>query len=273
MKKLMTLAAVAAIAIGAYGKPPKHAPKLPEDSRAAAHLAAARAYVTNDAVSAVGYAAFHHYTNAALYAEMDAVLAAKPPLFVLCCITTNRAVRYPRTYAAALEAYAATKPNLVKFVRPLGRFSAGALNKRPPAERVAVYVEKPLYDAEKLREFRTRVGAALGKLIVPTLRKQGKAVTTGPDGRSPVKEYADRISAALDAPRFAGLQEILDEMGIDAKIDLSYLPPDEKVAALRDAILAGTRPLTKLSGRDISLCLGTAAYNAFVEAYNGGTRE
>ena len=271
MKKTMILAAAAAIAFGAFGAPPK-VTKVPEDGRFAAHVAAARAYVTNEAVSAVGFYPFHYYTNAAHYAELDVILAAKPPLVVLCVTSTNRLARYPRTFAAALEAYAATKPHLVRFARQHGVFAMRAFRRLPPAEQAAICVEKPIFDTDKLKMFRTQVGRALGKLIVPTLRKQGKAVTTGPDGRSPVKEYAERISAALDAPRFAGLQDILDEMGVDATVDLSYFPSEEKVAAMRDAVLAGTRPLSGKKRFVLSVCLGTAAYNAFVEAYNGGTR-
>ena len=263
MKKLMIIAALAATFA---------ANAATTEEWEAKRLAEAREYVSDTSISDIGYYPFNGTTNPAFCAKLDAILKDRPPLWTLffCRGGSANAKLFPLTFAAAKTAWADKKPMAVKFAEIEGG-NTRAYQSLSPAERVALLVEKP-FVSRNYKFTQKALGDNLGKLIVPAFRRQGKAVTTGPDGRSPVKEYADRISAVLNAPRFAGLNEILADLGVNATLDLSYLPTDAKIAKLREDILAGEKPLDKRNEALLSLCLGTAAYNDFVAEYNGGTR-
>ena len=227
----------------------------------------ARAYVTNDALAAEqAYIGGLISTNSAYCAELDDILVVKPPLYVLHSVKCATTV--PRTYAAAITKYAESKPAMVKAAT-----EGTQVHLLKAADRVEWYVEyhsSYLTGKNALKSFKAAVGECLGKLIDRTLRRQGKSVVTRPDGTSPVKEYAERISAALDAPRFTGLNDILAEMGIRARFDVSHLGTADQANALMEEIMDGEKELNGQAEFIITTALGVAAYNQFVERYNGG---
>ena len=106
------------------------------------------------------------------------------------------------------------------------------------------------------------------KVIKKWLRRQGKSFVTK-DGVNPCAVYMERLTAALNAPRFAGLNDWLEEMGISERIDLSLFPSEAEVLTLRERILDADEELTEYKKTLLHLCLGVDSYNAFVKEYNG----
>lgn len=99
------------------------------------------------------------------------------------------------------------------------------------------------------------------------IRAQGKSFVTK-NGVNPCESYMTSLTAALNAPRFAGLDEWLKGVGCKG-IDLSRLPTEEYVAQLKTDILNGDKHMTDYNRGILFVCLGVDGYNAFVREYNG----
>jgi hypothetical protein len=76
------------------------------------------------------------------------------------------------------------------------------------------------------------------------------------------------LTAALNAPRFAGLDMWLRSVGCKG-VDLSKMPSEEDVAKLREDILYGRKDMTPFNKSILYVCLGVDGYNKFVKEYNG----
>ena len=99
------------------------------------------------------------------------------------------------------------------------------------------------------------------------IRAQGKSFVTK-DGVNPCESYMTSLTTALNAPRFAGLDEWLKGVGCKG-IDLSRLPTEEYVAKLKTDLLNGDEHMTDYNRGVLLVCLGVDGYNAFVREYNG----
>jgi len=232
-------------------------------------LARARVYVTNNVRAELsGYSISGVVvSNDAFRAELDQILAAKPPLRVMRSLKVKELM--PLTFAAGKVYYAQSRPHLIARAEdPVGYLV------RPVEDQIAWRVEafhpRAQTDAEKFRKI---LGIQFGRLIVRHLRKQGKAVTTM-NGVNPVKVEADRISAALNAPRFEGLNAILAEYGIEATFDADALgiPSVADAEQLAEKMMSGEIKRPDIYFGKLSVALGVEAFNAFTERYNGGTR-
>jgi hypothetical protein len=106
------------------------------------------------------------------------------------------------------------------------------------------------------------------KGIKRKLREQGRSFVTK-NGISPVEVYLTRLNTALNAPRFAGLNEWLADLGYVERIDLSSLPSEKEVSTLKEAVLFGDSPFNASTKNLLYVCLGVDGYNAFVKEYNG----
>ena len=104
--------------------------------------------------------------------------------------------------------------------------------------------------------------------IKRALRKQGKSFVTK-DGINPCEVYMEKLNKALNAPRFIGLNEWLEELGYKSRIDTSKLPSETKIEALKDAIFYGEKTPNNADKTVLSICLGVDGYNEFVKKYNG----
>ena len=241
-----------------------------------AYLRSMNWHVTNDAYRAE-WIWFHVppfvSSNKTALAELDAIMEAKPPLSVIMYDKSVEIYRtlLPRTFAAAKAKYAQSKPHLVAFAD--GRQENPPPNKVLAAKTVESFV---VFSQGYVNGFRARLGNHLSKLIVPALRRHGMAITTGSDGVSPVKAYADRISAALNAPRFDGLNEILEYLDVPARLDLesARVPTSAEAEALAEKIMDGDTDINepRVNGGLLSAALGVDGFNAFLERYNGGKR-
>ena len=99
------------------------------------------------------------------------------------------------------------------------------------------------------------------------IRAQGKSFITK-NGVNPCESYMTSLTTALNAPRFAGLDEWLKGVGCKG-IDLSRMPTEECVAQLKTDILNGDKHMTDYNRGILLVCLGVDGYNAFVREYNG----
>jgi len=102
-------------------------------------------------------------------------------------------------------------------------------------------------------------------------RKNGKSVVEK-NGVNPLAPYMDGLMAALNAPRMEGLNQCLETIGIDKKVDLSVLPSEDKIYEMRESVLIANIDLTK-NGKaafDLMVCLGVDGYNEMVRKYNDG---
>ena len=119
----------------------------------------------------------------------------------------------------------------------------------------------------------TRTITSICKDIVPeikmALRKKGKSFISK-DDVNPVQDIIDRLTAALQAPRCAGLKEFVAEFYPDYTwIDFGFEPlTDEEVNALKDDVYYGQQDLTNLVSTKLLYYLGLDEYNAFIERYN-----
>jgi len=137
------------------------------------------------------------------------------------------------------------------------------------SEQMFVYVNYPAVDGDVQNDvFKKHIQNYATKAVRKYLRRQGKSFVTK-DGVNPCAQYLDRLNTALNAPRFAGLQEWITEMGINATFDTSYLPSEEEVAKLKNDILDGEKRMDTRDRRILLVCLGVDGFNAFVKEYNG----
>lgn len=99
------------------------------------------------------------------------------------------------------------------------------------------------------------------------IRSQGKSFVTK-NGVNPVADSIAGLTAALNAPRFAGLDAWLRNIGCKG-VDLSRMPSEEDVAKLREDVLFGRKDMGVRNKAILYVCLGVEGYNAFVKEYNG----
>lgn len=109
---------------------------------------------------------------------------------------------------------------------------------------------------------------AVVKAIRKYLRSQGKSFVTK-DGVNPCEELMKELNAALNAPRFKGLNAWMEKVGFTARIDESQLPTEEFVAQLKEDVLNGEKDMTENVAFVLKVNLGVEGYNAFVKEYNG----
>lgn len=105
------------------------------------------------------------------------------------------------------------------------------------------------------------------KAVKKYIRSQGRSFVAK-DGVNPCEEYMSGLTAALNAPRFAGLDAWLKSIGRKG-VDLSKLPTEEYVEKLKRDILDGDKDMNERNTTLLKACLGVDGYNAFVREYNG----
>ena len=106
------------------------------------------------------------------------------------------------------------------------------------------------------------------KVVKRWLRRHGKSFVTK-DGVNPCAEYIDALTASLNAPRLEGFAKWLSDMDVGKSVDLSKLPPQSEIEALKEKILDGDKEIDFDSKAIMTICLGVDGYNAFVKEFNG----
>ena len=117
-------------------------------------------------------------------------------------------------------------------------------------------------------EFQKRHGQSLVKKY---LYNQGKSFVTK-NGVNPCEPMLQRLNTALNAPRMNGFNEWLSDVGVNERMNLSFLPSDNEINQLKIAILVGEREPKSADLFNLYMCLSISDYNAFIERYNNGTK-
>ena len=106
------------------------------------------------------------------------------------------------------------------------------------------------------------------KSIRKALRRQGKSFVVK-NGVNPCEQYVTALTAALNAPRFNGIDAWCESLGMSFRLDTSRLPSAQDIEVLKEQILDGDKDPKPEDLYILNICLGTDGYNKFVKAYNG----
>ena len=156
----------------------------------------------------------------------------------------------------------------VSTLTPLALYTKGAEVDEMVRSMGEHIIPRCYIDINGIATFKSYVQKSATKTIKRKLREQGKSFVTK-DGVNPVEQYLTRLNTALNAPRFAGLNEWLAELGYKERIDLSRLPSEQEVEALKEAVMYGEKNMTGQVKIHLYVCLGVDGYNQFVKEYNG----
>jgi hypothetical protein len=155
-------------------------------------------------------------------------------------------------YASRLRRAGATLEDLIKVLSEYAAF---------PSSRSYMY-------ESSLSAMKQSIQKLASSIIKRKLREQGKSFVTK-NGVNPCEEYLTRLNAALDAPRFAGLNAWLEELGFEARINEAKMLSDEYIKELKEKIFYGEKTLTPFHKVILIVYLGVDGYNQFVKEYNG----
>lgn len=135
----------------------------------------------------------------------------------------------------------------------------------PIEERVNLYMEFHIW-AQSPAKYSTLVQNASAGLK-RKMREKGMPIVVK-DGVNPVQTEADVLSAAFNAPRFAGVKEWFakwypDYTWIDSEQDTA-----EEVNAFKDKVFYGEVPFDAKAQNYLRFYLGVEEYNKFVKEFN-----
>lgn len=100
------------------------------------------------------------------------------------------------------------------------------------------------------------------------MRQQGKSFVSG-DGKNPLQDELDALSAALNAPKFNGLKEWFAKWFPTYQWhDITFMT-DAQVKELQDKVFYGEIPFSIRIKSILLVHLGVDAFNEFVTQYNG----
>jgi len=111
--------------------------------------------------------------------------------------------------------------------------------------------------------------AAVPRAIKRRLRETGRSFVAKEGEENPVQKPLDELSAALNAPKMAGLAAWVKEWCPDHKWIEPKWMTDAELKELEDAVYYGERNFGGAERCMLQAHLGIDAYNAFVEKYNG----
>lgn len=105
------------------------------------------------------------------------------------------------------------------------------------------------------------------KEIKRRMRMQGMSITVK-DGVNPVQLEVDRLTAAFNAPRYAGVKEWFAKYYPEYTWVDSVQMTDEQVNKMKDDVFYGDRPFRNKEQAALRFYLGVEEYNKFVKAFN-----
>ena len=113
-----------------------------------------------------------------------------------------------------------------------------------------------------------RVMVLVQKEIKRKMREKGLSFIAK-DGKNPIQDEVDALSAAFNAPRHAGLKEWFAKWYPEYTWIDSAQATDAEVAAYKDAVFNGEKAFGKIEQSELRFYLGVEEYNRFVKLYNG----
>jgi len=211
----------------------------------------------------------------AVFAELDATMAERgflphwwwqhpvgwPKVSSRLAKATGADVAYPASYAMCARLGCALLPSSIAI-------HGGTLDDYATllSEAVAFPAKCSLPSAQ-IAQFRSNIQKAALPAVRRHIRQSGRSFVSK-DGVNPCEEYMTGLTAALNAPRFAGLDAWLKSIGYKG-VDLSKMPSEEEVAKLKDAVFYGDQLMNDRTKAILDVCLGVEGYNSFVREYNG----
>ena len=128
-------------------------------------------------------------------------------------------------------------------------------------------IQSPHLYSNDIEKEKAKIMALAVKAVKKRLREEGKTFIVGADGKNPVQEACDALTAALNAPKMAGVKAWV-ERWTDTKWQEPKWMSDADIEQLKDDIYYGQVPFTGNVKSTLCANIGVAAYNAFVEKYN-----
>ena len=128
-------------------------------------------------------------------------------------------------------------------------------------------IQSPHLYSNDIEKEKAKIIALAVKAVKKRLREEGKTFIVGADGKNPVQDACDALTAALNAPKMAGLGAWV-ERWTDTKWQEPKWMSDAEVEKLKDDIYYGQVTFTGNVKSTLCANIGVAAYNAFVEKYN-----
>ena len=182
--------------------------------------------------------------------------------------STGFASKYPLLFANYAKVYAETLPEVVPVIESV---IANPKSKDCQVKVAVINAYVGIWKSQSLADSNVKSLLQVAPFgIRHKIRSEGKSfVEKG--GINPVQERIDRLTAALNAPRLAGINEAMDECGIRFGLDFTKnLLPQDEVEKLRSDVLNGYDPFSSAIGFKLRTHLGIDEYNKFVKLYNEG---
>ena len=206
--------------------------------------------------------------------EIDTLLSQVPVSSLLYCESPMVLVRLPQTCSRVTSAVEGRFPRYAAYLRALS-----AKSPAPTELMLAGTIEGVMFGGvlhtHKYNLISRGMLRDAPRAIRVKLRSEGKAITSK-DGVDPVNAVMEDITAALNAPRLAGLREAAAKAGFDIpQPEFAFIPTadSEEGKKFVNAVYIGDVSLNNdITATKLRYMLGTDGYNAFVERYNGGTR-
>lgn len=213
--------------------------------------------------------------DAAVATEYDAKLAAAG-LYV--CITRYNV--FPLLAEAWLSKYPIISSNMPATVAAVRSHKTFQTERWLMPELVNSYAEimaanytNPVRMSTYLMRYKDRIKTAIlrraPEAIKRGLRERGRTFVTKKGEPNPVQPALDALTAALNAPRMAGVETWVAEWYPEYEWKAPIWASDEFINSLKDNIYYGKIDLNAINRRILLGCLGVDAYNAFIADYNG----
>lgn len=106
------------------------------------------------------------------------------------------------------------------------------------------------------------------KDVKRAIRAKGQSFVAK-DGKNPVQDEIDALSAAFNAPRCAGVKEWVAKVYPDYKWTDSAELSGKEVDELKERVMNGDSPFDDRNQAVLRFYLGVEEYNRFVKLYNG----
>lgn len=179
--------------------------------------------------------------------------------------------RYPKTVEAWIAAptnaaAVAERAVTIALVRKYGRgnwyrdFSVPELANFAPEMRIL----RP----QNMQKAVNRALEKVQKDIKRLIRAKGQSFVAK-DGKNPVQDEVDALSAAFNAPRHAGVKEWVAKWYPEYQWIDSAQWTDAEVAEYKEQVLNGETPFDEKAQATLRFYLGVEEYNRFVKLYNG----
>ena len=160
------------------------------------------------------------------------------------------------------------------FLR-LGYVSSNVLLKHyervPTVEEVVILFPTDVYDVQTLKRWENLMTGTYLVAVKKHLRATGKSIMQT-NGVNPIAPYMEKLVNSLNAPRFNGLEECFDDIGlVGIKVDYSKMWTAEEATRFKNRVLNDEEDLnSNLAKVNLLFNLGNDEYSKMVKQYNGG---